>query len=156
MKKIVLGLILLFVFTGNAWGLTGYEWQKYSNEWKTLFIAGFLVGYNSGQIDGRLKILGDVKDTFTASGKKCKLCVEDFNFKMMIITQIPLVTIFDENKHKNIGYYKNEIDSFFTTYPLCKGKDFRFILGQLAKVWTNKDFLKKPLTYEKVGEDCLK
>ncbi len=61
-----------------------------------------------------------------------------------------------EPNRTTLGYYKNEIDSFFTTYPLCKGKDFRFILGQLAKVWTNKDFLKKPLTYEKVGEDCLK
>ena len=157
MKKITFGILtlLLCFISSNAITQTwdGYFWEEMSKSEKVFYITGYLPGYYAGATEGSFASTRNFLNELNASNE-CKLCLKKYKL-MFGFLGFDALKYGDMFKDHNIGYYLKEINSFYQTYPLCKGKNLDSIMGDLVKVWAKKHVIDKPLTYKEIGEKCL-
>lgn len=132
---------------------TGYDWELKDKRDKKAFVNGYMMGYRYGIVSGKMEGSLFLIENF----KLDELQEKQIIVKMKLLKDAEAIDKQRRDDLSRLGkdpeYYLKEIESFYQTFPLCKGKSFLRILFQLTSVWDEKSIIKK--TYEDVGKECL-
>jgi len=172
MKKIILLIFILsfpFHAIAEEKNIDGYMWESLEGNdmYKEIFIAGYMHGYNAGYKYGgsisSIKVfdmifgnLTEKKGDYKVSNQciiENKVAKEDLG--QTIGASFIYPNFIGTNRlEKSATFYKNELDSFFKTFPLCKKKELLVLLADLSIVWgKEKNFT---YTYKEIADSCLK
>ena len=140
--------------------LDGYWWEKVSPGLKPVMVASYMAGYESGHIGGELssavktvEVMKEEVDRIVKTDKKTVKYKETLTaLQDSVVAKISAnldsyKALFGEAP----DHYVAELESFYKTYPLCKGRHVRIMMFQLCAVWKAGS----KLSYKEVGETCL-
>ncbi|MGP8012855.1 MAG: hypothetical protein ACLPP9_00485 [Smithella sp.] len=168
MKRIIMIIMCVSVFSSYC-NFTyaeekadGYYWESLNENIKSIFMSGYLSGYNTGNAFGVTNgaswlydyFFGDFVDKEIAN--KSKNCSNIIKASGDYIKAFPgayfVSAIKKDNFKEPVEYYVRELDSFYKTYPLCRRNNLNETLFTISQVWVKSG----KLSYKDLGESCLK
>lgn len=138
----------------------GYWWEKVSVELRPITMAAYLTGYEAGHFGGELssavKAVEAMKEEVDRIVKTDKRTVKYKDALVALQGSVIAKVSANLTSYKSLfgegpSHYVAELDSFYETYPLCKGRHIKVILLQLCDVWKAGG----KASYKQVGETCL-
>jgi|GEM_PF-2010262 hypothetical protein len=155
-------LLSLYCSLGHAEDkANGYLWESMNDTTKTFFMSGFLAGYNTGYATGTghgaAKVYNGIFDEFipkiiAEQSRKCSdLIIANKKSAEGLVAMTFIGSVTKENFKESVDYYVWELNSFYKTYPLCRGRDLRMTLLAMTQIWMEGG----ALSYKKAGEGCL-
>jgi hypothetical protein len=160
-KRLLTVAFLILLFSPSkapaAESLNGHDWKELSPNTRAVYMLGFIGGYINGRMQGimqegiseGLRWVGEE----LCKGKQESVCAKlrDVNAGKSKMSGLRFTVI---GFKESIGYYVKELDAFYETFPMCRGKRVSYILDQLVKVWASPKI--EDTSYEKVGTECVK
>jgi hypothetical protein len=172
MKKPVFIWLCVILFPLSCFAqdkFDGYLWEKLrkdemGKEIAAFYLTGFLDGFLSGhtwagaraatesvtftygQIDKWVSSVPQLKQCAVSWQKNKKAMNEEAQTRCLTFAFVP------KEPKESMDYRTREVDSFLSTFPLCKRLDLRVLFSKLSLVWYGYE----KTSYKSVGEDCLK
>lgn len=150
---VIFGLILtvsISLAADKPFESDGHFWER-AGPLKPVIVLGFIRGYSIGKFSGALEGAG-----FFYKKVKERFCNEQRSTDCVLIDAWWVQAALEAGKEaaqekprRSAGFYANEIDAFYQTFPLCKRKEMFFLFSDLVDVWNGKK------SYKEVGDKCL-
>ena len=148
MRKIFL-ITMIIIFCSSyviAEDLDGYYWERnMDNLEKTVILSGFLSGFSFGFLEGQIEGIKRSAETLDV-----KSMSEDKRLKMLVMSSTIISSFNEPMFNEDMQYYVRELDSFLSTFPLCKRILLAHLFQNLTHVWRGEK------DYKTIGEECLK
>jgi hypothetical protein len=137
-------------------GLTGHTWRKSPQNIKIVFIRAFVVGFLAGRVNGYRN--GAAHTYVLAEMLVCKCekdiaCIDFRKLSSEWIKEIETKSGETKDLESSMDYYVKEVDSFYETFPLCRGRMLENTLSKLTPMWLGIA-VKSEDSYNKIGSVC--
>jgi hypothetical protein len=134
----------------------GYSWEQLE-ELKLVLLAGFIQGYNHGQLKGIQNVsrigfggIGKFKDLLCANPESPECDKYKLIAQQSALELLDLGRQLAHKKGETVQNLIKDVDSFYQTFPLCRRRNLFSTLSDLREVWDGEK------SYKEIGDECLK